>query len=173
MIETPRLLIRPVKAADAKPLAALWSDPAVTRYMGGPRDAATVRRQLQEDARAGTVRRLDLWPVVERATGQVIGNCGLTEKDVDGQQEIELVYVFATSAWGKGFATEAASAIRDHAFRHLAVPGLIALIDPENAASARVAEKVGMRLERETRRAGGKLMHVYAMSAPAASMEER
>jgi len=173
MIDTPRLLIRPLKAADAKPLAALWSDPAVTRYMGGPRDAVTVHRQVQEDARAGTIRRLDLWPVVERATGQVIGNCGLTEKEVDGKQEIELVYVFATSAWGKGFATEAAAAIRDHAFRHLAVPGLIALIDPENAASARVAEKVGMHLEGETRRPGGKIMHIYAMSAPATSMEER
>jgi len=173
MIETARLLIRPLAASDAEPLAALWSDPAVTRYMGGPRDAATVRRQLGEDARARTVRRLDLWPVVEKATGQTIGDCGLTEKDVDGKKEIELVYVLMSSAWGRGLATEAAAAIRDYAFQHLALPRLIALIDPENAASARVAEKVGMHLERETRRAGGKTMHIYAMSAPGASMEER
>ena len=163
--ETERLVIRPVEASDAAVLAALWSDPEVTRYMGGPRDFEKVREQLMSDVRAGVFHPFDLWPVVEKATGRVVGDCGLIEKEVDGRVEIELVYVFAAAAWGKGYATEAASAVRDHAFHHLGVQRITALIDPANLASARVAEKVGMRFERETRRPEDRLMRVYAMQA--------
>jgi RimJ/RimL family protein N-acetyltransferase len=171
-IETARLLIRPLEIGDAAPLAAIWSDPLVTVHLGGPRDAATVRRQLEDEVRASVVRPYTLWPVVEKATGQVIADCGLIEKDVDGRREIELVYVLAASAWRRGFATEAAAAIRDYALQTLRLRRLIALIDPENVASARVAEKVGMRLERETQRPGGKRMRVYAVESPGLPAEE-
>lgn len=72
------------------------------------------------------------------------------------------VYVITPSAWGKGYATEAALALSEHGFRRLGLARVIALIDPTNAASARVVEKVGLRFERETRRPGGKIMQVYA-----------
>src|SRR3990170_9154392 len=108
--------------------------------------------------------RYTLWPVVERATVRVIGESGLLEKDVDGRREIELVYVFATDVWGRGYATEAASAVRDAAIR-AGIPRLIALIDPDNPASARVAHKVGMRLERDVVRPGGATREVYALEA--------
>lgn len=105
----------------------------------------------------------DLWPVVEKATGKVIGHCGLLQKEVDGQQEVELVYVFARASWGRGYATEAAMALRDHAFGQLGLQRLISLIEPENAVSERVAIKVGMRLEKEVVRPGGRTMRVYAI----------
>jgi RimJ/RimL family protein N-acetyltransferase len=164
-IETERLLIRALEADDAPPLAAMWADPDVTRHMGGPRDHAQVLGRLEEDAR-GAPLRFDLWPVIEKASGRVVGGCGLLDKEVDGRPEIELVYVFVRDVWGRGYATEAAAAVRDHAFRVLAVSRLIALIDPANAASGRVAEKVGMRFERETLRPGGRSMRVYALPAP-------
>jgi RimJ/RimL family protein N-acetyltransferase len=90
---------------------------------------------------------------------------GLIEKNVDGRDEIELVHVLAADAWGQGYATEAASALRDYAFNHLRLRRLIALIDPENHASSRVAEKVGIQFEGETRRPGGRIMRVYSMQA--------
>ena len=164
-IETERLLLRRVEEPDATVLARLWSDPKVTRYMGGPRDFEKVRLELEEEARAGKVRAAGWWPVAEKASGRVIGECGLIEKDVDGREEIELVYVFASDSWGKGFATEAALALRDYAFRRLGLRRIVALIDPENYASARVAEKIGMQFERETRRPSGRIMRMHPMHA--------
>lgn len=162
-IETERLVIRSLEVADASPLAAIWSDPDVTRHMGGPRDFADIREGLEEDARAGAQAEIDLWPVVEKSSGRVIGHCGFLEKDVDGQAEIELIYVLASDSWGKGYATEASSALRDYGFHQLGLRRVIALIDPENLVSARVAEKIGMEFESETQRPGGKIMCVYSI----------
>ena len=162
-IETLRLLIRSLEVADAAPLAVLWSDPDVTRHMGGPRDFAAIREELEEDAQAGAQPEIDLWPVVEKFSGRVVGHCGFLEKDVDGEAEVELVYVLASDCWGKGYATEAASALRDYAFHQLGLQRIISLIDPENSASARVAQKIGMGFERETRRPSGKIMQVYSL----------
>lgn len=146
-------------------LLALWTDPEVTRHMGGPRDPAKVREVLNEELR-GDGGDYGFWPVVESATGRVIGDCGLTEKEVDGRREVEIVYVFRADEWGKGYATEVASALRDAAFTQLRLNRLIALIDPTNAASARVAEKIGMRFESETVRPDGAKRHVYALNDP-------
>jgi RimJ/RimL family protein N-acetyltransferase len=123
-----------------------------------------VRASLVEDASTPKQPDIDLRPVIEKATGAVIGDCGLLEKDVDGKREIELVYVFAPDVWGRGYATEMAGAVKRYAFTELGLERLIALIDPENASSERVAVRIGMRYERETLRPGGKLMKVYVAS---------
>jgi len=68
---------------------------------------------------------------------------------VNGQPEIEIGYRLAKSAWGQGYATEAARSVRDFAFLTLGMKRLIAMIDPSNVASIRVAEKIGMRYERD------------------------
>lgn len=169
-LETQRLVIRDLEAADVPGLVKLWTDPDATRYMGGPRDEAGLRAALEDDAAAGTTE-FDLRPVVDKASQGLIGHCGLLEKLVDGVPEIELVYVFARAAWGRGLGTEAAGRLRDHAFTELGLGRLIALIDPENIASGRVATKVGFRLEKTTVRPGGKLMHVYALAKPAAATD--
>jgi ribosomal-protein-alanine N-acetyltransferase len=144
----------------------MWADPEVTRHMGGPRDRDEIERMLTEDAAAENPETFDLWPVIERATGEVVGHCGLLEKEVEGRPEIELVYVVRRASWGRGYATEAARAIRDYAFTRLGVQRLIALIEPDNEGSKRVAEKVGMIMEAEIIRPGGHLRQVYALGAP-------
>ncbi|MGQ0568845.1 MAG: GNAT family N-acetyltransferase [Armatimonadota bacterium] len=159
------MLLRPLEAADADVLAAMWSDPDVTKYMGGPRDFQRVRQILEDEVRTGSPEPIGFWPVVEKASACVVGHCGLQQKDVDGRTEIELVYVFAGESWGKGYATEAASAVRDYASHSLGLPRIIALIQPENRASARVAEKIGMQFERETHRPSESIMHIYATRA--------
>ncbi len=162
LIETQRLLLRPLTSADVDAIVQIWTDPDVTRYMGGPRDPEKVRATLTEDARANPPPLFDLQPVVEKATGIVIGDCGIIEKTVDDRAEHEVVYVLAKSAWGKGYATEIAQAIRDHAFEQMGLQRIIALIDAENVASRRVAEKVGFNYEKDTVRPSGKQMHVFA-----------
>ncbi len=161
-IETERLLLRSIQSTDVSALVQLWTDPDVTRHMGGPRDADSLRSSVEEDLQNPDPGPFNLWPVVEKASGQVIGHCGLLDKEVDGATEVELIYVFSKEAWGKGYATEIALALKAYAQTSLNISRLIALIDPENTASEHVAAKAGLRFEKETLRPTGILMRVYA-----------
>src|ERR1700688_3479568 len=75
--------------------------------------------------------------VLSRADNQLIGYCGFFHQEVDGTNEIKIGYRLHPNYWNKGLATEAAQAVRDHAFRDLNLPRVISLIHPENAASRR------------------------------------
>lgn len=161
--ETERLTIRLLAEPDISALASMWADEQVTRFMGGPRVFEEVCTSLRRDLKEPP-SKFDLWPVVERSSGVVVGHCGLLPKTVNSDEEVELVYVIAAAFWRRGYATEAAAAIRDYAFRNLGLARLVSLIDPAHAASARVALKLGMKPERETVRPSGKIMRVYAIA---------
>jgi len=163
ILRTPRLLLRFQTPADIPPLIALWRDPVVMRFMGGPRDLQRLQTAFDETQANPTAETYDLWPLVELSSGQTIGHCGLLDKEVAGQAEIELVYVLAKSAWGKGYATEIGAALIAHAFEHMGLHRLIALIEPENEPSERVALRLGMRLEKEVIRPNGEPRRVYAI----------
>ncbi len=165
IIETERLLLRRQQASDIAFLIDLWADPQVTRYMGGPRDRDWLQSVFEETAHNPYAEPYDLWPVVEKETGQVVGHCGLLEKDVDGRTEIELNYILSPSAWGKGYATEIGQAIKRLAFEKMGMKRLIALIAPGNEPSERVAVRLGMRLEKEVVQPGGTLRKVYVIEA--------
>ncbi len=160
-LETERLIVRSLKVADASALSLLWTDPEVTLYMGGPRDYEEIYAEFVKDAEDKSPPKIDLWPVIEKATGQIIGHCGLVDKEVDGQVEYDLTYVLVKSAWGKGFATEVAIAIANYAFTQLGLKRIIALTDPTNTASQHVAINVGMQYERDTIRTNGKVMRIF------------
>jgi ribosomal-protein-alanine N-acetyltransferase len=83
-------------------------------------------------------------------SGALLGYCGLYHQHIDGIDEIEIGYRMHTDYWNKGLTTEAAMAVRDHAFRDLKLARVISLISPENIPSQRVAEKVGMTFEKLT-----------------------
>jgi [ribosomal protein S5]-alanine N-acetyltransferase len=165
IVETQRLTIRPLAEADIPALASIWTDARVTRFMGGPRDPDQLCASLKENLIAPP-SQFDLWPVLEKNSGVVVGHCGLLQKTVDDRDEIELTYVIAAAFWGRGYATEAATALRDYGFQRLGITRLVSLIDPANAASARVALKLGMKLEADTIRPNGKTMGLYAIAAP-------
>jgi len=163
-IETDRLIVRSNQEVDLEPLAELWADPEVTHYMGGPRNYAEILRILREDAQRNPQPAFDLWPVVEKETGQIIGTGGILEKDIDGRNQYEIIYVLAKSAWGKGFATELASALKNYAFDQLGLKRVTALIDPDNQKSETVATKIGLKYEKDTVRPNGKNMRLFALS---------
>jgi len=165
-LETERLLLRPFEARDIEALVGLWTDPEVTRFLGGPRNHEELYVAFEEDAAGPSSDPYDLWPVEERATGVVIGHCGLLDKEVEGREEIELIYVFVKSVWGRGYATEIGLALRDHAFEEMGLSRLISLIEPGNVASDRVAQKVGMRMEKEIVRPGSAVRRIYAVAKP-------
>lgn len=165
ILETGRLIMRRQQASDVAPLVNLWADPEVTRHLGGPRDKDWLQSVFEETAQDPYAERYDLWPVVEKETGQVVGHCGLLEKEVEDRTEIELNYILAVSAWDKGYATEIGQALKHYALAEVGIERLIALIDPGNKASERVAMKIGMRLEKEVVRPGGALRRVYAIES--------
>ncbi len=86
-----------------------------------------------------------------KETGEFVGICGLLEqKNVEGKDEIEVGYLFVRDHWGKGYATEAARACMEYGFHKMGCNRIISLIDPENSASIRVAEKNGLVKEKVT-----------------------
>ncbi|HEY8292767.1 MAG TPA: GNAT family N-acetyltransferase [Thermomicrobiales bacterium] len=154
-IETARLRLRPMRAEDADALLRVFADPRVmAAFAVAPFDRAQmerwVRRNLEHQERYG----YGLFSVIDKADGQLIGNCGLEQMTIEGVTAAELGYDLRSDYWHRGLATEAAAAVRDYAFRALALPQLVSLIRCGNARSCRVAEKIGMHRAMETTRDG-------------------
>lgn len=156
--ESNKLLLRAPREKDIEPIVSLWTDPAVTRHIGGPRERAMVEehfRQYAADPRAFVRDEAEWWwSIVERDTEVFIGLCGLIQKEVDGQIEVDLNYFLLPAFWGQGYAVEAASRVVQYAFADLSLPSLIAIIHPENTGSIVVARKLGMHFERDIVRDG-------------------
>lgn len=172
MIETSRLLLRPLTPDDTDALFEIWGDAETMTFYPAPyrrEDVeALIAKQLQRYASDG----IGLWAMELKETGTVIGDAGLLIQTVEGRNEPEIAYHLRRDRWGNGFATEAALACRDFAFSELRKSRLISLIRPENVPSRRVAERIGMTVERETVHAG--LRHfVYAIERPMVRAELR
>lgn len=89
-----------------------------------------------------------------------------TRRELGDAAELELGWTLESSAWGHGFATEAASAIADWAFRELQPSRLISLINPDNARSLRVAQNLGERYQRDVK-VNGAVTQLWALASPA------
>ena len=147
-LETPRLLIRRLRLSDEQAMHNVFGDPLVMRYSDqGPMSPDWIRNWLErclEDYERDP--EIGPWALDVKKPGATIGYCGLfSYPDVGGEPEVEIGYRLARSAWGKGYATEAVTAVRDYAFDTLRLSRVIAMIDPRNAASIRVATKAGMQ----------------------------
>jgi ribosomal-protein-alanine N-acetyltransferase len=122
----------------------VYSDPDVMRYVAtGPMADLSVTERLLQDYQAHQ-RRLgySFWAVVERDSGALIGDAGLYRTPAG---EVELGYTLGADWWGRGYATEAASAWLSCAFGTLGIHEVVALAEPANVASMHVLEKLGMR----------------------------
>jgi len=165
-LETDRLALRSLRPDDVEPLVSLWADPEVTRFLSGPRDTGQVRAILQEELVDPPAGWLGQWPLVEKVSGDLVGDCGLISKEIEGRAEVELVYVLATTAWGNGYATEIGLALLRVAREELKQRRVVSLIEVENAASKHVAEKLGMHLEAMVERPDGVERELWAIDMP-------
>jgi len=147
VIETPRLVMRELRDADHAALFEMYQDPRVSRFIGGPPPPVEEYwRRVRSVYPAYYARHgFGLWATIRREDGRLLGRCGLLSQEVGGERHVEVAYALAPEFWGRGYATEAAIASRDWAFRSLDVPHVVSLIDPANAASIAVAERNGMR----------------------------
>jgi len=145
VLETKRLILRPMQAADIDDLLLIFTDPKVMdAFDSPPFDREQMSRWLQRNLDHQEEHGYGLFSVILKANGSLIGDCGLEIMEVDGTRAAELGYDFRSDHWNHGFATEAASAVRDYAFDVLKLPQLISLIRVGNTASQRVSEKIGM-----------------------------
>jgi ribosomal-protein-alanine N-acetyltransferase len=150
MLETRRLTLRRFMEDDLDALSVLMSDAQFMQFSLGPysRDQTAV---FLERVFAGYRDQVpSQFAATVRAENKLIGYCGFFRQMVDGVEEIEIGYRLDSKYWGRGLATEAAQAVRDHAFSDLGLDHVISLIHPDNIASRRVAEKNGMSVEKET-----------------------
>lgn len=143
-----------MRPEDVEGLLTIFGDPKVMASFGGilfdrAQMERWVRRNLEHQERYG----YGLFAVVHKADRRLIGDCGLEHLE-DDAPEAELGYDLRSDYWGRGLATEAAAAVRDHAFQALELPRLFSLIRHGNVASRRVAEKIGMRHEADLTRHG-------------------
>jgi RimJ/RimL family protein N-acetyltransferase len=164
---TDRLILRRPKEGDLEAFALLCADVEVMRYIGSgrPLDRGTSERSFALIQAHWTSRGTGLRSAISRDDGEYLGFVGLAvvpTRSVGGG-ETEIGWRLRRAAWGRGYATEGALAVRDHALVELGVRTLISLIQPGNEASARVATKLGMQPDGHGRGAHGEPVVVHRL----------
>ena len=169
ILETDRLILRHLLMADLEPLFALYQDPEVVRFIPDtPSNLQETQQQIEWHIN-GHLRypELGLWATLLKETEEFIGRCGLLPWKIDGQELVEVAFLIAREHWGNGLGTEVAAGIRDYGFGILELPQLVCLIEYENRASIRVAEKIGMAFWKEGEDEIGPFL-LYSMTNPQA-----
>ncbi len=152
MIETPRLVLREWRDDDRAWNAAECACPIVMEHLGGPQDRAASDARIDRMVAMQAERGHGFWVIERRADGARLGTAGLKRVETPGapmQGEVEIGWRLARTAWGQGYAKEAASASLDFAFGPLAAPRVVALTTRRNAASWGLMERLGMRYRPE------------------------
>lgn len=149
-LNTARLSLRPFSEDDLDDLSTLMANADFMRFSLGvfsrEQTAGFLEKIRGRDGRGIPSQ----FAVIFCPDQKLIGHCGFFLQTVDDVEELEIAYRLDPSYWGQGIATEAARAVRDHAFDNLQLSRVISLIHPENTASRHVAEKNGMTPEKET-----------------------
>ena len=162
-LETPRLVLRPPGDADASPLMDIHQNPDVMKYVliGNPAAGIIAAwRSVALMVGHWHLRGYGQWTVVEKTDGQVVGRVGLWNPE--GWPGLELGWVIRRERWGRGLATEAATAALTWTWDNVATDHVISLIQADNMRSIRVAEKLGERFER-TEIVNGAVLQVYGV----------
>lgn len=152
-VETLRLVLRRWRPDDEEHLAAVFADPAVWHFpYGRGWTAEEVPRFLAAQEASWAEHGFGLWAVEVKDSGVLIGAAGLSIPTFlpEVLPAIELGWRLHHDYWGRGLATEAGHAALEHGFTALGVERIISIAQPGNAASKRLAEKLGMLHERET-----------------------
>jgi RimJ/RimL family protein N-acetyltransferase len=149
ILETERLYLREFAEKDLPDLSKIlqnekvmyawehaFTDDEVTEWYN---------RQIEKYDKCG----LGYWAVIEKSSNKIIGQCGLLMVEINGENCLEIGYLFDNQYWHKGFATEAAAACKNYAFEKLKVETVFSTIRPGNIASQKVAERIGMKIEKE------------------------
>jgi len=145
IVITERLVLREMLQDDFEDLREMLQDPDVMCAWEHTFSDAQVQGWLDrqfERYRAGA----GFWAVVEKRTGEMVGQAGLVWTDVNGERVLELAYMLKKDHWGKGFAVEGSRACLAYAFEKMGIDKVYATVRPENLASVKVAERLGFKV---------------------------
>ena len=166
-METERLILRPFTLDDAEAWLPLITLPEIIRYTGAP-PVSTVD-EAREILRARPLRDYAVhgygrMAAIEKSSGRLVGFSGL--KYLEDLGEVDVGYRFLPDCWGKGYATESARVLMEQGVREHGVKRIVGMVHPENAASSRVLEKLGLVYERPLELDGhGVAYRLYATAA--------
>lgn len=150
--QSERLLFRPIEASDFDEWLQFFIDPEYSRYWIAEKDTPESECRKWYDNQFNRYEKNlgGMNALIEKSSGTLVGHAGLLVQVVDGIEELEIAYSLQPHFRGKGFATEAAQAIKQFAFANNFSPSLISIISLTNAPSQRVAIKNGMKIEKQT-----------------------
>jgi ribosomal-protein-alanine N-acetyltransferase len=157
-VTAPRLVLRPFTAEDVEPLYHILQEDGVLRYFPNPTSPPRerVERIIAHQLDHWAEHRLGWWAVEPRGKGELIGWNGL--QFLPETDEVEVGYLLSKAYWGQGLATEGARAGLQYGFEVLGLDQIIGLVHPENRASQRVLEKLGMSFVDRSRYFGLELL---------------
>jgi [ribosomal protein S5]-alanine N-acetyltransferase len=148
IIESARLILRPVSLDDLERMHAIWTEPDVRRYLW---DDEIINIETAEEVIRGSIESFEnngfgIWGVYSKERQNLIGFCGY--RYIDKSSRIEIIYGLEPKFWGKGITTEAAKAILRYGFKEIKFEVIEGITNIENRASWKVLEKIGMKFER-------------------------
>jgi RimJ/RimL family protein N-acetyltransferase len=142
IVETERLEVRPPREDDRARFVALFQDPEFMVFSGGVHDHAGAHERFDEMLRTASEVAFAKQPVIDRATGTIVGYCGVAWFEFEGDRRLEFGYRLVPEVRGRGYATEAGRALLARA--HESFRGeLLAMVDPTNGPSNKVIAKLG------------------------------
>ena len=160
ILETERLFLREMTMDDFDSLYAVLADPEIMQHYPYSFDEERVRSWIERNMKRYTDDGFGLWAVCLKDTGEMIGDCGLTLQNIDGQMLPEIGYHIRKDQQRKGYAKEAAMAVRDWAFGNTEYPALYSYCKYTNVGSFKTAESIGMNFEKEYEDEANKITHV-------------
>ena len=160
-IETDRLLLRQFRQSDIDAYAKMVADEEAMHFIGGVGDRGEAWRRMAKWAGQWVLRGYGEFAVEEKSSGRFIGHIGPYYPE--DWPQVELGWALARETWGKGYATEAARVCAAWMFDELSFPRIISIIHPDNAASIRVAQKLGERRDGVFNIKGEQVL-IYAMT---------
>ncbi len=160
ILETERLFLREMTMGDFDSLYAVLADPEIMQHYPYSFDEERVRSWIERNMKRYTDDGFGLWAVCLKDTGEMIGDCGLTLQNIDGQMLPEIGYHIRKDQQRKGYAKEAAMAVRDWAFGNTEYPALYSYCKYTNVGSFKTAESIGMHFEKEYEDEANKITHV-------------
>ena len=152
VLETDRLHLRQLSSEDAGFVLELLNEPSFIRNIGdrGVRTMEGANSYILNGPVASYAKNgFGLYLVKLKETAESIGMCGLIKRDI--LEDVDIGYAYLPRFWSKGYAVEAAQAIKEYAKNVVGLNRLVAIVDPENAGSIRVLEKIGLQFERMVR----------------------
>lgn len=148
-IQTPRLIVRSPRSGDLDAMCGIFCDERAMRFVKTTETREQVQTRIQRRIDLECYRGFTMWTVERRDDGLIIGDCGLAPLEGTGPL-IEVGYHFAPAYWGAGYATECTIAVLTYGFNELNLDHIVAVAQPDNAASIRVMQKSGMQFARDT-----------------------